>query len=155
MSKYRDQYVSGVPKDQFGPKPAESSVEREAEPVEEQSKPEIELDAEPAKVRFEPAKFRFEPVECYVDPETVQEPVEVQSEPEPEPEPQVELEPAKPEPKGAELPPVDRPSGMRARAQHHLDAYTAKLRRTPHGGPNIRTCEIVISICRDILGEEE
>jgi hypothetical protein len=123
MSKYRDQYVSGVPKDQFGPKP-------EAEPVEEQI-----------------------PVEDQSEPESVEEQVEpepVGEQPDPEPTP----EPAKPEPKGAELPPVDRPSGMRARAQHHLDAYTAKLRRTPHGGPSIRTCEVVISVCRDILGEE-
>lgn len=71
-----------------------------------------------------------------------------------EPEKAEEAEsPAAPVLKGAELTNIERPSGMRARAQHHLDAYTAKLRRTPHGGAGQRTCEVVISVCRDILGE--
>lgn len=82
-------------------------------------------------------------------PEKAEKPEIVAEEPVSEPE-----EAVAGEVKGAELPNVDRPCGMRARAQHHLDAYTAKLARTPHGGAGVRTCEVVISVCRDILAQE-
>lgn len=63
--------------------------------------------------------------------------------------------PEKPRTKGAKLSNIDRPCGMKARAEHHLASYEQMLRRTPHGGPGFRTAEVVISVCRDILSESD